>query len=71
MIAIKPVIFLCLLRLILLNQINDRFECLRIIHSEVGEGFAVQGNTLLCYFAHEGRIGHAIFAYSRIDTGDP
>ena len=31
----------------LFHQINNRFERLRIVHCEVGEGFAVKFNSLL------------------------
>ena len=55
----------------LLYQIDDGLECLRIIHREVGESFAVERNVLLCQIAHQDRIGHSIFTGARIDTGDP
>ena len=32
----------------LFYEVNDSFECLRIVHREVGEGFAVKLNALLC-----------------------
>jgi hypothetical protein len=32
----------------LFYQIDDSLECLRIIHREVGESFAVERNVLLC-----------------------
>ena len=32
----------------LFYEVNDSFECLRIVHREVGEGFAVKLDALLC-----------------------
>ena len=55
----------------LLYQIDDGLECLRIIHREVGESFAVERNVLLCQIAHQDRVGHSVLAGTRVDTGDP
>jgi len=44
---VKFVLFFDLIDFVLFYQINNRFERLRIVHCEVGEGFAVKFNSLL------------------------
>ena len=55
----------------LFNCVNDCFECLRLVHSQVGQHLAVELDALGVEFADELRIGQTVSADTGIDTGDP
>ena len=55
----------------LFYRLDDSFECLRIVHGEVGENLAVETDVLRVEFAHELRIGNTVLTCSGIDSLNP
>ena len=55
----------------LFYRIDDCFERLRVIHSEVGENLTVETDVLLCELAHELRVRDAVLTGSGVDSLDP
>ena len=55
----------------LFYRINDSFESLRIVHSEVCKNLAVETDILLCELTHKLRVGHTVLACGCIDTLNP
>ena len=58
-----------LLRILCL--LNDGLECLRLIHSQIGENLAVNLDTGFVQGTHQLRIGQAFETGSCIDTLNP
>ena len=55
----------------LLYRVDDRFECLRIVHSQVSEDLAVQTYVLSVDSTHKLRVSHTVLACSGVDTSNP
>ena len=55
----------------LFNQFHDCLECLRLVHRQVGQHLAVEGDSFGVEFADELRIGHSLRADGGVDTRDP
>ena len=53
------------------NGLDDGFECLGIVHRQVGKHLAVEADVLLGELAHKLRIGDTLLAAGGIDTLDP
>ena len=56
---------------LLLYRVYYRFECLRVVHGEVGEDLAVESDVLLGEFAHELGIRESVLTSRGVDTLDP
>ena len=55
----------------LLYRVDDRFECLRIVHRQVSENLAVEADVLCVNSSHKLGVGHTVLTCSGIDTSDP
>ena len=55
----------------LLYRIDNRLECLRIVHGEVSENLAVQTYVLSVNCTHKLGVSHTVLTCSGIDTSDP
>ena len=55
----------------LLYRVDDRLECLRIIHGKVRQHFAVETDVLLGEFTHKLRIREAVLTCGSVDSLDP
>ena len=55
----------------LLYRVDNDLECLRVVHSEIGEDLAVQTDVLLAELAHELGVRHSVLAGGSVDTLDP
>ena len=68
---LDPLVVSEVLKRQLLYGVDDRFECLRIVHCEVSENLAVETYVLSVDGTHKLGISHTVLACSGIDTGDP
>ena len=58
-------------RRLLFYCINYCFECLRLVHCQIGQNLAVEDDALGVEFADKLRIGHSLRADGCVDTHDP
>ena len=56
---------------LLLHLIHDGLKGFGIVHSEVGQDFAVDLDIVFFQFSHENRVRHPVFPYACVDTLDP
>src|SRR5437764_6660282 len=54
-----------------LDGVHDSGKCRLVVHSHVGQDFAVQFNCGFLQAVHECAVGHAVRTRSCVDTGDP
>lgn len=55
----------------LFYRIDDSFERLWVVHSEIGENLTVETDVLLCELAHELRVRDAVLTSGSVDSLDP
>ena len=51
--------------------INNRFECIRMIHCKISKCLTVNAQIFRMNFSHQLRITHSMLACSRVDALDP